>query len=77
MMAGVAAQLAQPHRVRGRSVGAMLNGANLAAVTAAVKALPPTARDTLADLGFGGVGSAWTLLGQEAAASSASLGGCH
>jgi len=54
MMAGVARQLAQPQGVRGRLVGAMLNRANRADVTAAVKALPLTAGDTVADLGFGG-----------------------
>jgi Methyltransferase domain len=54
MTAGVARQLAQPQGVRGRLVGAMLNRANLADVTAAVKALPLTAGDTVADLGFGG-----------------------
>ena len=54
MMAGVARQLAHPQGVRGRLVGAMLNRANQAAVTAAVKALPLTDGDTVADLGFGG-----------------------
>jgi arsenite methyltransferase len=54
MMAGVARQLAQPQGVRGRLVGAMLNRANRAAVTVAVEALPLTAGDTVADLGFGG-----------------------
>jgi len=54
MIAGVARQLAQPQGVRGRLVGAMLNRANRAAVTAAVKALPLTAGDSAADLGFGG-----------------------
>ena len=54
MTAGVARQLAQPQGVRGRLVGAMLNRTNRAAVSAAVKALPLTAGDSVADLGFGG-----------------------
>ena len=54
MMAGLARQLAHPQGVRGRLVGAMLNRANQTAVTAAVKALPLTDGDTVADLGFGG-----------------------
>jgi len=54
MMAGLARQLAHPQGVRGRLVGAMLNRANRTAVTAAVKALPLTDGDTVADLGFGG-----------------------
>jgi SAM-dependent methyltransferase len=54
MLEGVARQLARPQGVRGRLVGAMLNRANRAAVVAAVKALPLTAGDTVADLGFGG-----------------------
>ena len=54
MLAGVARQLAKPQGVRGLLVGAMLNRANRAGVTAAVKALPLTAGDTAADLGFGG-----------------------
>jgi len=54
MMAGLARQLAHPQGVRGRLVGAMLNRANQAAVSAAVDALPLTHGDTVADLGFGG-----------------------
>ena len=54
MMAGLARQLAHPQGVRGRLVGAMLNRANQAAVSAAVEALPLTHGDTVADLGFGG-----------------------
>ncbi|MEO6324925.1 MAG: methyltransferase domain-containing protein [Thermoanaerobaculia bacterium] len=54
MIAGFARQLAQPQGVRGLLTGAMLNRANRADVTAAVRALPLTAGDTVADLGFGG-----------------------
>jgi len=55
MMAGLARQLAHPQGVRGRLVGAMLNRANQTAVTAAVKALPLTDGDTVADNRPGGV----------------------